>query len=219
MDEPAPDASPGDRDAMEASERADDSIDRSYDAAEYEDEDADADEDDEDEDEEDDEGESEEDEEEEEEEEEELTGRDRFQKRDSDSDTDSLPSVPDGSPLPSDYDSDAEPEPEPIDDGPPPYAIPEPLLHKKLVVVVHELKGLPKGYGTNVFCTVGRRPVRGDRASHARRRTHAVHLPNRRVRRAIPRRWRARTNNDNRGGGQIRSARARRGRRRRPAGR
>ena len=154
MDEPAPDASPGDRDAMEASERADDSIDRSYDAAEYEDEDPDADEDDEDEDEEDDDEESEEDEEEEEEEEEELTGRDRFQKRDSDSDTDSLPSVPDGSPLPSDYDSDAEPEPEPIDDGPPPYVIPEPLLHKKLVVVVHELKGLPKGYGTNVFCTV-----------------------------------------------------------------
>ena len=70
MDEPAPDASPGDRDAMEASERADDSIDRSYDAAEYEDEDEDADEDDEDEDD-DDEGESEEDQEEEEEEEEE----------------------------------------------------------------------------------------------------------------------------------------------------
>ena len=107
-----------------------------------------------DEDEEEDEDPEQESEEEEEEEDEELTGKARFEKRDSDSDTDSLPSVPDGSPLPSDYDSDAEPEPEPEHQGPPPYVIPQPLAGKKLVVVVHELRGLPSGYGDGVFCVV-----------------------------------------------------------------
>ena len=141
-----------DRDAMaesaEASELADDSIDRSdpEDGEEEVDEDG--------EDEEEDEDPEQESEEEEEEEEEELTGKARFEKRDSDSDTDSLPSVPDGSPLPSDYDSDAEPEPEPEHQGPPPYVIPQPLAGKKLVVVVHELRGLPSGYGDGVFCVV-----------------------------------------------------------------
>ena len=88
--------------SAEASELADDSIDRSdpEDGEEEVDEDG--------EDEEEDEDPEQESEEEEEVEEEELTGKARFEKRDSDSDTDSLPSVPDGSPLPSDYDSDAE---------------------------------------------------------------------------------------------------------------
>ena len=65
-----------------------------------------------------------------------------------------LASVPDGSPLLSDYDSDAEPEPEPEHEGPPAYVIPQQLAGKKLVVAVHELRGLPSGYGDGVFCVV-----------------------------------------------------------------
>ena len=136
--------------SAEASELADDSIDRSEPEDEEDDgeDEVDEDGDDEDDDENPERESEEEQESEEEEEKEELTGKARFEKRDSDSDTDSLPSVPDGSPLPSDYDSDAEPEPEPEHEGPPAYVIPQQLAGKKLVVAVHELRGLPPGTAT-----------------------------------------------------------------------